>query len=88
MSRSRLFLDSSALFAGIVSADEAARALLLLAELGRLDLLISEQVIAGTERAIARKAPGVLAEVRQAILQSQAGVLSDPDPGEVREHLD
>lgn len=88
MSRNNLFLDSSALFAGIVSADGAARALLLLAELGQVRLLISEQVIAETERAIARKAPGVLGELRQAILQSQAGILSDPDPQDVCEHLD
>jgi predicted nucleic acid-binding protein len=87
MSRNSLFLDSSALFAGIVSADGAARALLLLAETGRLRLLISEQVIAETERAIARKAPGALAEIRQAILRSRAGVLSDPDPQDVAEHL-
>lgn len=88
MSRISLFLDSSALFAGIVSANGAARALLLLAEIGRVDLLISEQVVAETERAIARKAPGVLGEVRQAILGSQARILSDPDPQEVHLHLD
>ena len=88
MLRNSLFLDSSALFAAIVSADGAARALLLLAEAGRVRLLISEQVIAETERAIARKAPGALAEVRQAIFQSQARILSDPDPQDVVEHLD
>ena len=88
MSRNRLFLDSSALFAGIISASGAARALLLLAEVGQLDLLISEQVVAETERAIARKAPTALSEVRQAILQSQATIVHDPDVQEVRAHLD
>lgn len=88
MSRNRLFLDSSALFAGIVSASGAARALLLLAEIGRLDLLISEQVVAETERAVARKAPAALSEVRQAILQSQVKIVHDPEMQEVRSHLD
>ncbi len=88
MSRNRLFLDSSALFAGIVSAGGAARALLLLAEIGRLDLLISEQVVAETERAVARKAPAALSEVRQAILQSQVKIVHDPELQEVLTHLD
>ena len=88
MSRSSLFLDSSVLFAGVVSAGGAARALLLLAEAGQVDLLISEQVVAETERAVARKAPAALSELRQAILQSQARIVHDPEPREVHTHLD
>lgn len=88
MSRSKIFLDSSALFAGIVSANGAARALLLLAEASQIDILISEQVIAETERAVARKAPGALGDVRQAILLSRSKIVRDPEPQEVRAHLD
>lgn len=88
MSRSKIFLDSSALFAGIVSANGAARALLLLAEASQIDILISEQVIAETERAMARKAPGALGDVRQAILLSRSKIVRDPEPQEVRAHLD
>jgi predicted nucleic acid-binding protein len=88
MSRSSLFLDSSALFAGIVSADGAARVLLLLAEAGQVNLLISEQVVAETERAVARKVPAALNLVRQAILQSRARILPDPEAQEVRQCLD
>jgi predicted nucleic acid-binding protein len=80
-------LDSSALFAGIVSRDGAARALLLLGEARKIKLLISEQVIAETERAVARKAPPALTVVRQMILHSQAQVLHDPPIEEVRLHL-
>ena len=47
-----LFLDSSALMAGIISATGAARVLLLLAESGQLSITISEQVVTETERAI------------------------------------
>lgn len=75
-----LFLDSSALIAGIVSAKGAARALLLLAESGQISVTISEQVLAETERAIARKVPLALSDLRQAILASQAQIVRDPSP--------
>jgi len=83
MPRARLFLDSSALFAGIISADGAARALLLLGELGQIDLLISEQVLAETERAVARKVPAALPALREAIRLSGAQILRDPPPADV-----
>ena len=57
MSGPDLFFDNSALFAGIASASGASRALLLLAEVGQVSITISEQVVAETERAIARKSP-------------------------------
>jgi hypothetical protein len=52
MSRPDLFLDSSALFAGVVSPSGAARALLLLAEVRRITVTVSEQVVTETERAV------------------------------------
>ena len=81
-----LFLDSSALIAGIVSAKGAARALLLLAESGHIAVTISEQVLAETERAIARKVPLALSDLRQAILASQAQIVRDPSLEEVSAH--
>lgn len=78
MSRARLFLDSSALFAGVISASGAARVLLLLGETGQISLYVSEQVIAETERAVARKALPALEALRQAILASQAQIVRDP----------
>jgi predicted nucleic acid-binding protein len=83
-----LFLDSSALFAGIASATSAARALLLLAETGHITITISEQVVAETERAIARKLPGALEDLRQAILASKARILHDPSTEDVKAHPD
>lgn len=82
----KLFLDSSALFAGIVSASGAARVLLLLAESEQINIVISEQVVVETERAIARKVPGALNDLRQAILASQARIVRDPTPEEVGRH--
>lgn len=81
-----LFLDSSALIAGIVSAKGAARALLLLAEAGQIAVTISEQVLVETERAVARKVPTALSDLRQAILASQAQIVRDPSPEELSAH--
>jgi predicted nucleic acid-binding protein len=78
MSQMNLFLDSSALVAGIVSASAAARALLLLAESGHITVIISEQVLVETERAVARKAPHALGDLRQAIRASRARIVRDP----------
>jgi predicted nucleic acid-binding protein len=87
MSRINLFLDSSALFAGIVSSTGAARVLLLLAETDFITVTISEQVVAETERAILRKVPKALNDLRSAIFASRAQILRDPSPEEVNAHL-
>lgn len=87
MSKANLFLDSSALFAGIVSSTGAARALLLLAESDHITISLSEQVIAETERAIARKVPQALADLRAAIFTAKAQIVPDPPPAEVRDNL-
>jgi predicted nucleic acid-binding protein len=88
MLKAKLFLDSSALFAGIASSSGAARVLLLLGETGQITLLVSEQVIAETERAVARKIPRILPEVRQAILKSGLLILHDPPAEAVLARLD
>ena len=88
MSKAKLFLDSSALFAGIASPNGAARVLLLLGESGELSLLVSEQVIVEVERAVARKIVSILPDLRQAILNSRLQILPDPDAEAVLAHLD
>jgi predicted nucleic acid-binding protein len=87
MSKINLFLDSSALFAGIVSAKGATRVLLLLAETGHITITISEQVVTETERAIARKVPKALNDLRQAIQTSKVWIVRDPSPAEVGANL-
>jgi len=67
MPKANLFLDSSALFVGVASAKGAARVLLELAECELITITVSEQVIAETERALARKAPAALPAYRQAL---------------------
>lgn len=87
MPKINLFLDSSALFTGIVSSKGAARVLLLLAETGHITITISEQVVTETERAIARKVPLALSDLRQTIMVSQAQIVRDPHPEDVQVNL-
>jgi len=87
MPKIKLFLDSSALISGIISADGAARALLLLAETDHLELMISEQVVAETERTIARKAPRAVNDYRRAVRASKVRILRDPEAEVVRKNL-
>jgi len=78
MSHPELFLDSSALFSGILSSQGGARALLLLAEDGKIQLVVSEQVIAEVERNIARKIPAVLSDAREMIRASCVRIVRNP----------
>jgi predicted nucleic acid-binding protein len=88
MSRPDLFLDSSALFAGVVSPDGAARVLLLLAEAGPVTITVSEQVVAETERAVTRKALQVLAYYREALRSTGLRIVRDPLPEELEAYRD
>ena len=86
MSRPTLFLDSSALFAGVVSPQGAARVLLLLAEVETIVVVVSEQVVAETERALARKAPRALPFYREALRSAGIRIVRPPSPAEVEKH--
>ena len=79
----QLFFDASALFAGVISAVGAARALLLLSEAGILAITVSEQVIAETERTLARKAPTALPFYRETLRASRLRIIKDPSAAEV-----
>ena len=83
MTGPELFFDSSALFAGIISASGASRALLLLAEAGQVSITVSEQVVAETERAVARRIPRALPEFRAAIRATGLRIVRDPSPDEI-----
>jgi len=87
MPRIDVILDSSALIAGIVSAQGAARALLLLGEDEKIILTVSEQVIAEVERNLARKAPKVLPFGREIILSARIRIRRNPPAKEVVQYL-
>jgi predicted nucleic acid-binding protein len=81
--RPELFFDASALFAAVVSSTGAGRALLLLSEARTVTIVVSEQVIAETERSLARKAPLALPFYREALRASGIRIVKDPTPAEV-----
>jgi len=88
MAQPHLFLDSSALFAGVVSSSGATRALLLLAEAGSICITISEQVVTETECAVTRKVSQALPYYRQALRATSLRIVRDPSPEEVAFHAD
>lgn len=88
MPNPELFFDSSALFSGVVSSRGAARALLLLAEAELITIIVSEQVVAETERALARKISRALPYYREALRSTGMRIVRDPSPEEVETHRD
>lgn len=86
MSRANLFLDSSALFAGVASPVGAARALILLAEADLITITISDQVITETEHAVARKIPQALPFYRQALQRAGLHIQHAPSQEEIQTH--
>ena len=67
MTKANIFLDSSALIAGIISETGAAHVLLQLGESEDIELMVSEWVIDETKRSVTRKVPDILDEVDKAI---------------------
>jgi predicted nucleic acid-binding protein len=81
--RPQLFFDASTLFAGVISAVGAARALLQLSEAGTVTITVSEQAIIETERTLARKAPTALPFYRETLRASRIRIVKDPSAAEV-----
>ncbi len=76
----RVFLDTSALFAGIWSEQGGARMILKLGEMGAIRLLVSPQVIAEIDAVLRRKAPHLLGLL--AVLLDAANVEISAQPSE------
>ena len=78
MAIARVFLDTSALFAGIWSPTGGARRILELGEAGVVSLLVSAQVLGEIESVVRRKAPSELGAL--AMILDCCGVAPSPDP--------
>ena len=76
-------MDSSALIAGVVSGQGAARALLQLSEAQLIVSIVSVQVVTETERALARKAPRALPFYREVLRMAHIRIVPDPTPAAV-----
>lgn len=81
--RPKVFLDSSALIAGIASSKGAAREILRLAEIGLIEIIVSRQVVVEVDRNITAKLPECLDDFRN-YLETLAPVLvADPSQRDI-----
>ena len=87
MPKPNIFLDSSALNAGAISESGAAHALLQLGESEDILLTVSEMVITESERAIAKKSPHNLNDLRALIRKAKLRIVTDPSNKDVRANL-
>jgi predicted nucleic acid-binding protein len=87
MSKFNIFLDSSALIAGVISKNGAAYVLLELGEQEEIRLTISEMVITESERSIAKKSPKSLNDLRAALKLANLQVVQDPSSEEKEANL-
>lgn len=85
--RPKVFLDTSALIAGIASAKGAARAVLQLAETGLIEVIVSRQVIVEADRNIEDKLPEMLSEYREFIELISPVLIDDPLQKDIKRFL-
>ena len=81
--RERLFLDASALVAGAISPPGGSGYILLLGEMGSVDILVCEQVLVETRRALEKKAPRALPEFERIIRSVRPRVCPEPTLTEI-----
>lgn len=82
--RLKVFLDTSALIAGISSSKGAARAVLQLAEIGLIEVFVSRQVIIESDRNIEAKLIEMIDEYRKFIEILAPVLVDDPSQKEVK----
>jgi predicted nucleic acid-binding protein len=87
MKKVSIFLDSSALIAGVISENGAAHVLLQLGETEDVSLTISELVFNETTRSIGRKSPENLANVQKEIEKARIVIAQDPSYEEIQANL-
>ena len=84
--RLRVFLDTSALIAGIASSTGAAREVFRLAELQLIELVLSIQVIVEADRNIEAKLPEMLYEYRAFLGLLSPLLVDDPSSKDIKKY--
>ncbi|MCC7119727.1 MAG: PIN domain-containing protein [Anaerolineales bacterium] len=87
MQKLNIFLDSSALMAGVISETGAAHALLQLGEAEDILLIISELVLNETTRSVAKKSADNLEDVQKEIRKAKITIIKNPSRYEVQANL-
>jgi predicted nucleic acid-binding protein len=76
--RWRVFLDTSAFIAGIISPTGAAREVLRLCEAGVVEPMISRQALTEADRNLSEKLPALIPDFRHWIHQLSPTLVKDP----------
>ena len=76
--RWRVFLDTSALIAGLISTTGAAREVLRLCEAGVVEPLVSRQVLTEADRNLSEKLPALIPDYHQLIRRMSPVLIADP----------
>ena len=79
----RVFLDTSAIIAGMVSGRGAAREVLRLGESGVIQIYLSEQVLTEADRVFRAKFPTLIAEFHKFLRNLDPVLVDDPTRAEV-----
>jgi predicted nucleic acid-binding protein len=87
MTKVNIFLDSSALIAGVLSATGAAHTLLMFGEDETILLAVSEWVVRESEEALNRKSPKNIKALRTSLLTSKFQIVPDPSDEDVQANL-
>jgi predicted nucleic acid-binding protein len=85
--RWRVFLDTSALIAGVVSPTGAAREVLRLAEARLIELVVSRQVLTEADRNLSAKLPGILDDYHGLLEHLDPVIVEDPSREAVQEAI-
>ncbi len=80
----RVFLDTSVVFAAVLSPTGGARKLFLLAEAGILKLVIGPTVLKECDEVIRRKAPGSLPMLAQLLAAARTETSAPPTKGQIK----
>lgn len=83
----RVFLDTSALIAGLASAKGSAREIMRLAETGLINIVVSRQVIVEADRNIGSKLPELLADYREYMKALSPELVNNPASNQVRKYV-
>lgn len=77
-----VFVDANILIAGSASRTGANRVVLGQAEFGMIQLIVSRQVLAETERNVRLKLPKMLPLLSELLLHLNLQILDDPEPAD------
>ncbi len=85
--RIRVFLDTSALFAGIWSQEGGARFILRLGEASMIQIAVGSYVLTEIQNVLQRKEPGMLGRLALLLHESRVDIVQTPPPESSHESL-